>query len=151
MRFQLRHQLAHFLDHIQRVGARGGLDADVHRRRAAKRADRVVVFRAHFHPRDITQQHAAVATDLERNRREGFSGFQFGVGVDAGDHVLAFHFASSGEEVVLAHGVGHIAGAEAETGEFHRVEPQAHGEHLIAENLRLGHARQGRQFWLDHP
>jgi hypothetical protein len=51
----------------------------------------------------------------------------------------------------LAHRVGHVGGTEPKTGELHRVEPQAHGEHLIAENLRFGHARQRRQFRLNHP
>ena len=127
------------------------LDADVHRGRTTERADAVVVLRAHLDPRHIAQQHAAVTVDLERDRGEGFGGFEFGVGVDAGDHVLAFHFAGGGEEVVLAYRVGHVAGAQAVTGQLHRVQPQAHGEHLVAENLGFGHARQGRQFRLDDP
>ena len=151
MGFQVRHDLAHFLDHVERVGAGCRLDADVHRGRTTERADAVVVFRAHLDPRHIPQQHTAVAFDLERDRGECLGGFEFGVGVDAGDHVLAFHFTGGGEKVVLAHRIGHVAGAQTVTGELYRVQPQAHGEYLVAEYLCFGHARQGRQFRLDDP
>ncbi|MNG38794.1 hypothetical protein D3C84_1266240 [compost metagenome] len=52
---------------------------------------------------------------------------------------------------MLAHGIGDVGGSQAEAGELDRVQPQAHGEDLVAEDLRLSHAWQGRQFGLDHP
>ncbi len=64
---------------------------------------------------------------------------------------MALHLAGCGEEVVLAHRLIHIAGGHAVGTHLHRVEPQAHGKHLIAEDLGLGHAGQGGQLGLDHP
>ncbi|MNH04232.1 hypothetical protein D3C79_635220 [compost metagenome] len=149
--FQLRHDAPHFLDDIQWVGGRGGLDADIDRRSAVERADRVVVFCAHLDPRHIAQQHAAVTAGLERQGGERLGRLQLGAGVDAGDHVFAFHLASGGKEVVAAYGIGHVGSRKAETGQLHRVQPKAHGEHLVAEDLRLGHARQSGQLGLDNP
>ena len=147
---QLRHQLAHFLDHVQRVGPGRWLDPDVHRGRAAKGADAVVVFRAHFHASHVAEQHPAVAIDFQRDLAEGFGGFQFGVGVDAGDHVLALDLTGGRQKVVLAHRAGHVAGAQAKTGKLDRVQPQAHGKDLVAEDFGFGHAGQGRKLGLDH-
>ncbi|MCY1541274.1 hypothetical protein D9M68_769540 [compost metagenome] len=139
------------LDHVQRVGARRALDGDVHRGNAVERADRVVVLRAHLHPRHVAQQHAAIALGLHRDGGEGLRRLEVGGGVDAGDHVLALHLAGGGEEVVLAHRLADIAGGDAVGRHAHRVQPQAHGEHLVAEDFRLGHARQGGQLGLDDP
>lgn len=52
---------------------------------------------------------------------------------------------------MLAHGIGHVGGGQAETGELDRVQPQAHGKDLVAEDLGLSHAWQCRQFGLDYP
>ncbi|MNJ33787.1 hypothetical protein D3C77_284770 [compost metagenome] len=148
---QVGQQFAHLLDHIQRVGAGRGLDTDVDRRGAIERTDGVVVFRAHLDPCHVAEQHPAVAAGLERDVGEGLGGFQFGGGVDAGDDVLALDLAGGRKEVVAAYRVGHLIGAQAVAGEFHRVDPQAHGKQLVAEDLRFGHAGQGGQFGLDHP
>ncbi|MCY1498909.1 hypothetical protein D9M68_329070 [compost metagenome] len=149
--FQLRHDRAHVLDHVQRVGAGGAFDADVDRGNAIEGADGVVVLRAHFHPRDVANQHAAVTHRLHRDGAKGFRRFEVGGGVDAGDHVLTLHFAGGGEEVVLAHRVADVVGGDAVGRHPHRVQPQAHGEDLVAEDFRLGHAGQGGQLGLDHP
>ncbi len=148
---QLGHLGADFLDHVQRVGAGRALDADVHRGDAVERADRVVAGRAQFHPRHVAHQHAAIAQGLQRDGGEGLRRLQVGGGVDAGDHQLALHLAGGGEEVVLAHGVVDVAGGDAVGGHLHRVQPQAHGEHLVAEDLGLGDTRQGGELGLDHP
>ncbi|MCY1534861.1 hypothetical protein D9M68_702450 [compost metagenome] len=149
--FQLRHDGAHVLDHVQRVGAGGALDADVDRGDAVEGADGIVVLRTHLHPRDIPQQHTAVAHRPDRDGAEGLRRLEVGGGVDAGHHVLALHLAGGGEEVVLAHGVADVGGGDAVRGHAHRVQPQAHGEDLVAEDFRFRHARQGRQLGLDHP
>ena len=91
------------------------------------------------------------ASGLERDGGERFRRLQLGVGVDAGDHVLALHFAGRREEVVLAHRLVHVAGGNPIGRELHRVQPEAHGEHLVAEDFRFGHARQRRQLGLDDP
>ncbi len=149
--FQLGHDAPHFLDDVQRVGGRCGLDADVYRWGAVERADRVVVFRPHLDPCHIAQQHAAVAAGLDRQGGERLGRLQLGAGVDAGDHVFALHLAGRGKEVVAAHGIGPVVGRQAIACQFHRVDPDAHGEHLVAEDFRFGHARQSRQLGLDHP
>ncbi|MCY1285977.1 hypothetical protein D9M70_349350 [compost metagenome] len=149
--FQLGHLRPHFPDHVQRVGTRRALDGDVHRGDAVERADRVVAGRAQFHARHVAHQHAAVADGLQRDGGEGLGGFQVGGGVHAGHHHLALHLAGGGEEVVLAHRVVDVAGGDAVGGHLHRVEPEAHGELLVAEDFRLGDAGQGGELGLDHP
>jgi len=111
----------------------------------------VVVFCAHLYPRHIAQQHAAVAAGLDRQGGERFGRLQLGTGVDTGNHVFAFHLTGSREEVVAAYGIGHVGGRQAEAGQLHRVDPDSHGKHLVAENLRLGHAWQRGQLGLDDP
>ena len=147
---QFRQQGAHAVDHVQRVGAGGAVDADVHRGNAVEGADAVVAFRAHLHPRHIAQQHPAVALGAQGDGGEVFRGLQVGVGIEAGNHVLALHLAGGGQEVVAAHCVGHVPGRQAVGRQAHRVDPQAHGEHLVAEDFRLGNARQGGQLGLHH-
>ena len=149
--FQLRQDLAHFLDHVQRIGTGRAADSDIDRRRTIERTDRVVVLRPHFHAGDIAEQHTAVARDFQRDGGKGFGRLQFGGRIDAGDHVFALYFARCGKVVVAAYGSADITGGQAVTGEAHRVEPQAHGKDLIADNLCFGHARQGRKLGLNHP
>ncbi len=149
--FQFGHLRPHFLDHVQRVGAGRALDADVDRGNPIERTDRVVAGGAQFDPCDITHQHPAVAVGLHRDGGEGLGRLEVGGSIDAGDHQLALHLAGGGEEVVLLHRLVDLAGGDAERGHLHWVQPQAHGEHLVAEDLRLGDTGQGRQLGLDHP
>ncbi|MNZ91789.1 hypothetical protein D3C78_1107840 [compost metagenome] len=139
--FQLGHQLAHLFDHIQRVGPGRGLDTDVHRGDASKGAHRVVVLCAHLNPCNVSEQHSAVAAGLERDIGKRLGSFQLGGGIDTGDDVFTFDFAGRREKVVTADGVGHIIGAQAVAGELHRIDPQAHGKQLVAEDFCLSHTR----------
>src|SRR5690606_27723053 len=102
-------------------------------------------------PGDIADQHATVADGLHRNGGKSLGALQVSAGIDAGDHVLPLHFAGGGEEVVLAHGAAEVIGGNPVGSHLHRVQRQAHGEYLIAENFCLSHAWQGGQLGLDDP
>ena len=74
-----------------------------------------------------------------------FGAVERGQRVDADLGVVAFDFARRGGEVVGRQRRAHVVRGDPERGHFGRIEPDAHGEHLAAENLRVGDAVNGLQ------
>ena len=58
---------------------------------------------------------------------------------------VALHLAGGGGEVVGGERVAHLERRDAERRHLVRVEPDAHGERLAAEDLRVGDAVDGLQ------
>ena len=71
-------------------------------------------------------------------------------GVDRGLDEVALDLAGGGGEVVGGKRGAHLQRRDAERRHFLRVEPDAHGERLPAEDLRVGDAVDGLQLGLHH-
>ena len=71
---------------------------------------------------------------------EGGGAVERGVRVDADLGIVALHLARRRGEIVGVERVAHVIGRDAERGHPDRIEPDAHGEGLPAQDLRIGDA-----------
>ena len=152
MNWQLGADLVHRGVHApgdgQRVGPRGLGDADEDRRFALVPGRGLVVLRPQLDACNVAQAH---------QRGIVLTHHQFAEVLDIGDvggrdqvdqRVLAACLTDPGQVVVRAQHIGDGLGSHAERRHPARVEPDAHREGLVADQLGLGHPRYGLQFRL---
>ena len=137
------------VDHGQRVGLGRAVDADEHRLQPVEGRRGIGVLRAELDLGDVAEAHQPVAVGGDHQLAERAGGVERGQRVDADLGVVALHLAGGGDEIVGGERVAHVVGADAERRHPRRVEPDAHGEGLAAEDLRVGDAVDGLQLRLD--
>ena len=148
-RLDAGNHAADAVDHGQRIGFGRAVDADEHRLQSVEGRGRIRVLRPELDLGDVAEAHQRVAVGGDHQLAERLGGVERGQRVDADLGVVALHFAGGGGEVVGRQRVAHVVGADAERRHPLRVEPDAHGEGLAAEDLRVGDAVDGLQLRLD--
>ena len=155
--FQARRQLAldarqdraHAVDHGQRIGLRRAIDADEHRLEAVENRRGIDALGPKLDFRNVAEPHQRVAMGRDHQLPERLGAVERGQRVDADLGVVAFDLAGRGGEVVGGERRPHVIRGHAERRHAGRVEPDAHGEGLAAENLGVGDPVHRLQPWLD--
>ena len=98
---------------------------------------------------DVAEAHQRVAVRRDHQLAERLGAVERGQRIDADLGVVAFHLAGGGGEVVGGERGAHVVRGHAERRHAGRVEPDAHGEGLAAEDLRVGDAVDRLQARLD--
>ncbi len=149
LRLDAGNHAADAVDHGQRVGLRRAVDADEHRLRSVEGRGRIGVLRPELDLGDVAEPHQRVAVRRDHQLAERLGVVERGQRVDADLGVVALHLAGGGDEVVGDERVADVVGGDAARRHLDRVEPDAHGEGLAAENLRVGDAVDRLQLRLD--
>ena len=144
-----RHDRAHAVDHGQRIGLRRAIDADEHGLEAVEDRRGIDALRSELDFRDVAEPHQRVAVGRDHQLPERLGAVERGQRVDADLGVVAFDLAGRGGEVVGGERRSHVVRGHPERRHAGRVEPDAHGEGLAAENLGVGDAVDGLQARLD--
>ena len=151
-RCELAHCVANPLGDLDRIGARGLVDADRRRGRAIEAAVAVLRLRAHFHARDILHpDDGAVGIGAQHNRREFLRPRQPPLGLDVDLDLLLVSDrwradAAQRRLNVLARDRGDdVVGGEIKLGQAIGIEPDAQGVIERPEQGRLPDASDPRQ------
>ncbi len=134
----LGHQVAHALDDAERVGGRRGIDADEHRLQPVEHRRAVGRLRAERGGRHVADADQRVALRLDDELRKSLGRVERGAGVDRHRDQRALHLARGGDEIVGGERVAHVGRCHAQRRHAVRVEPDAHGKGLTAQDLRVG-------------
>ena len=135
-----RHDRAHAVDHGEGIGFRRAVDADEHGLEPVEDGGRVRALGPEFDARDVAEAHQRVAVRGDHQLAEGLGAVERGQRVDADLGIVAFDLAGGGGEVVGGERGAHVIGRHAVRGHPRRIEPDAHGEHLTAQDLGIGDA-----------
>ena len=146
-----RHDRAHPVDHGQRIGLRRAIDADEHGLEAVEDRRGIDALGPELDFRDVAQSHQRVAVGGDHQLPERLGAIERGQRVDADLSVIAFDLAGRGGEVVGGERRAHVVRGHPKGRHAGRVEPDAHGEGLAAQNLGVGDAINSLQARLDHP
>ena len=98
----------------------------------------------------VAQPDQGVAAVHDHETPEGGRIVERGLGVDVDLHEIALHLAGRRGEVIAGQRRPHIEWRDAERGHAVGIEPDAHGKHLPAKDLGIGHAVDGLQLRLHH-
>ena len=99
---------------------------------------------------DVGEPDQGIAAAHHHELAERLRRLERGLGVDIGLHEIALHLTGRRGEIVGGERVAHIERRHPERGHAIGIEPDAHGEHLSAEHLRVGDAVDGLQPGLHH-
>ena len=146
----LREGLAHIGDHRQRVRRGRGIDADEHGLQPIEGRGKLGTLRAKLDLRHVGQPDERIPATHHHQLAERLRRLERGLGVDIGLHEIALHLAGRRGEIVGGESHAHIERRHPERGHAIGIEPNAHGEHLSAEHLRVGHSVDGLQPGLHH-
>ena len=145
----LGHERLHAVDHRQRVRFRGAVDADEHRLEPVEHGRGIGRLRPELDLGHVAEPDQRVAVSGDDELAERLGAVERGQRVDADLGVVALDLAGGGGEVVGGERRADVVRGDAERRHFRRIEPDAHGEHLAAENLRVGDAVDRLQPRLD--
>ena len=135
-----RHDRPDTVDHGQRIGFRRAIDANEHRLEAIEHRGGVGGLGPELDLGDVAKPHQRVAVGRDHQFAEGLGAVERGQRVDADLGVVAFDLARGGGEVVGGERGAHVIRRHPKRGHPSGIEPDAHGEGLPAENLRVGDA-----------
>ena len=143
--------LADLADHVEGVG--GGEDPDAHEGGglAVEPHVLVVVLRAEDHVGDLAEAHDDAVLLLDDELAELLGGLEVGIGDQVHRDHRALGPAQGREVVVLRQRVAHLGRGDAEGRHLARLQPDAHGERPVAEDLGPLDAADGRELRLDDP
>ncbi len=143
--------LAHCLDHIQRVGI--GRHTDTDERGCIAAIDthrRAITVRAQHHIGDVTQAHNRTVLFTHHQLAELFGIAQIGACGHVDRNHMPLGRAQRGQHVVRLQGLRDIAGGHFQRGHFFRFQPHAHGEVAGAHDFCALHTGHRHQLGLDH-
>ena len=125
---------AYAFNRLQQVATRGQTQGNRCGGHTVETAGNGIVVRAQADFRDVLHAHLrAVLVDLDQNLTEFFCGGQAGTADNGGVELVAAVCGQAAQlpgghlHVLLADGVGHVAGGQLKAVEFGRVQPDAHG------------------------
>ncbi len=133
-----RHDRAHAVDHGQRIGLGRAIDADEDGLEAVEDRRGIDALGPKLDFRDVAESHQRVAVGRDHQLAERLGAIEGGQRVDADLRIVAFDLAGCGGEVVGGERRPHVIRGHAERRHAGRIEPDAHGEGLAAENLGGG-------------
>ena len=137
-------------DHVEQIGRRRHLDADIDRLLAVEADLGFVVLGAERDIGDVLEPHDGAAALLDHQIAELFRRMQAGGGGEVDLHHLAFGIADAGNVIVGGERLADVGRGEPEGRELLRIEPGAQREHLLAEQFGGLHARHRLQLRLHH-
>ena len=148
LRLDAGHRFAHVLDYVQRVG--GGQHPDAHEGRglAVETDVLIVVLRAQLHVGDFAQAHNHAVLLLHHHLAKFVGRSQIGVGDQVHRNHGALGAAERREVIVLRQRIVHLGGRNAARRHSVGLQPDAHGERAVAEDVRPLHAADRAQLRL---
>ena len=138
------------VDHIDRVGIRLTIDRDLDRSGVAEPGGVLIVFDAVDGDPDIAQADRLPVVDRDHDVRIVRRMQQLSVGLERDALLVAPHLADRRVGVRGRDGILHIVERQAARRHGVRIDMDAHGEALDAENLHLRHAGKLRDLLLQH-
>ncbi len=141
---------AHRFGRIERVGGRRRHDADEDAFLAVEVDAHVRRLRAKLDLGYVVQAHDLVVVGAQRQGAEGLRRLQCGLRFHGEGDVFVLGLAGRGQEVGVADGLQHFCCGHSACGEPDGIDPNAHGEDLVAEHLRVRHTVHGGHLRLDH-
>ena len=150
LRLDFRKHPVHAVDHVEQIGGRRHLDADIDRLLAVETDLRFVVLGAERDGGDVLQAHHGAVRLFDHEVAEFIGGMQAGRGGQVDLHHLALGIADAGYVVVGGQRLADVGRRQPERRELLRIEPGAQGEHLLAEQFRRLHAGDRLQLGLHH-
>ena len=149
-RLNFRENLVDAGDHLEQIGRRRHLDADIDRLLAVETDFGVVVLGAERDIGDVLEPHDGATGLLDHQIAEFFRRMQAGGGGEVDLHHLAFGGADTGNVVVGGQRLADIGGRKPERGELLRIEPGAQSKNLRAKQFSGLHPRHRLQLRLHH-
>ena len=145
-----REGLADLINHGERIGRRRRIDTDEHRLQSVEDGGGIRALRSEFDTGDVAEAHERVAARDDHELCESAGAVERGEGVDRSLRVVRFDLAGRRGEIVGRERPADVARGDAARGHLGRVEPDAHGEGLAAENLGFRDAVERLQLRLHH-
>ena len=148
LRLDVRPDLVHTAHHLQQIGGRRDLNADIDRLLAVEADLGFIVLGAKRDVGDVLQAYHRPVRLFDDEIAELLGRMQAGRCGEVDLHHLALGRADAGNVVVGGERLTDVGRGQPVCGELLRIEPGAQREHLLAEQLRGLHARYGLQLGL---
>ena len=148
LRLNFRHRFANRLHHVERVRGRQHVDADEDGGLAVEADFLLVRFGAENDVGDVAEAHDCAFVLFHDELLEFIDGLQIRIRDQVDRRHRPLGAAERGEIVVRGECVVRHRGRNAEGGHLVGLEPDAHCEGAVAENLRALHAADGAQLRL---